>query len=216
FPQNKKFQEPPNPLPHPQFQGPPSILNFKLSIDIATHLQSSEIINSDKIQVYLSLDITTNKIPSADHRGVPRHLLGSHDPASSFSTDFSFALIPEYPKLGSHARLRLRPLPNYITNSSDYIFAVEFDTVQDFEFFDINDNHVGVDINNLTSNKSAATAYFDDAGSKVGLNLKSGDKIHAWIAYDGAAKLLNVTLSPFSSKPKNPPLIGLINLLLIY
>lgn len=54
----------------------------KLSIDIATHLRSSEIINSDKIQVYRGLDITTNKIPAADRRGVPHHLLGSHDPAA--------------------------------------------------------------------------------------------------------------------------------------
>lgn len=50
----------------------------KLSIDLATHF-AVEIINSDKIQVYGGLDITTNKIPMHERRGVPHHLLGDFD-----------------------------------------------------------------------------------------------------------------------------------------
>ncbi|XP_010927008.1 adenylate isopentenyltransferase [Elaeis guineensis] len=52
----------------------------KLSIDLATRFPS-EVVNSDKIQVYRGLDITTNKIPLADRCGVPHHLLGELDPA---------------------------------------------------------------------------------------------------------------------------------------
>ncbi|KAL6186572.1 hypothetical protein ACLB2K_042692 [Fragaria x ananassa] len=54
----------------------------RLSIDLATHFPSCsfEVINSDKIQVYKGLDITTNKIPFPDRRGVPHHLLGELDP----------------------------------------------------------------------------------------------------------------------------------------
>ncbi|WZZ67869.1 adenylate isopentenyltransferase 1, chloroplastic-like [Brassica napus] len=47
----------------------------RLSVDIATRLPS-EIINSDKIQLYKGLEITTNQITIPDRRGVPHHLLG--------------------------------------------------------------------------------------------------------------------------------------------
>ncbi|RWR82232.1 adenylate isopentenyltransferase-like protein [Cinnamomum micranthum f. kanehirae] len=51
----------------------------RLSIDIATRFPS-EIINSDKIQLHQGLDITTNKVPMQDRRGVPHHLFGEFDP----------------------------------------------------------------------------------------------------------------------------------------
>ncbi|KAJ0242859.1 Adenylate isopentenyltransferase 1 [Hirschfeldia incana] len=47
----------------------------RLSVDLATRFPS-EIINSDKIQVYEGLEITTNQITLPDRRGVPHHLLG--------------------------------------------------------------------------------------------------------------------------------------------
>ncbi|XP_014511995.1 adenylate isopentenyltransferase [Vigna radiata var. radiata] len=53
----------------------------RLSIDLATLFPVSEIINSDKMQVYRGLDITTNKIPLTQRRGVPHHLLGDVDPS---------------------------------------------------------------------------------------------------------------------------------------
>ncbi|KAI4313918.1 hypothetical protein L6164_026860 [Bauhinia variegata] len=51
----------------------------RLSVDLATRF-SFEIINSDKMQVYRGLDITTNKIPVDERLGVPHHLLGEFDP----------------------------------------------------------------------------------------------------------------------------------------
>lgn len=50
----------------------------KLSISIGSHFPS-EIINSDKIQVYKGLDIITNKITHSDRQRVPHHLLGIVD-----------------------------------------------------------------------------------------------------------------------------------------
>ncbi|KAG6579205.1 hypothetical protein SDJN02_21829, partial [Cucurbita argyrosperma subsp. argyrosperma] len=50
-----------------------------LSIDLASRFPS-EIINSDKMQLYTGLDITTNKLPLSDRRAVPHHLLGDFDP----------------------------------------------------------------------------------------------------------------------------------------
>ncbi|PKA62386.1 L-type lectin-domain containing receptor kinase S.4 [Apostasia shenzhenica] len=142
--------------------------------------------------------------------------------ANSFSTVFTFAIVPEYPKLGGHGfafvlsptRELAGALPSQYLgllnssnngNATNHIFAVEFDTVQDFEFHDINDNHVGVDIDSLISAKSAATSYYDSgSGEHHPLNLKSGDAIQAWIDYDSIAKAVSVTLSPFSSKPSTP------------
>jgi adenylate isopentenyltransferase (cytokinin synthase) len=48
----------------------------KLSIDAGVAL-GGEVVNADKIQLYAGLDVTTNKVPLADRRGVPHHLLGA-------------------------------------------------------------------------------------------------------------------------------------------
>lgn len=49
----------------------------KLSIDLSKQFPNVfEIINSDKIQLYKGLDITTNKLPLSDQHGIPHHLLG--------------------------------------------------------------------------------------------------------------------------------------------
>ncbi|PON45826.1 Serine/threonine protein kinase [Parasponia andersonii] len=142
--------------------------------------------------------------------------------ALSFSTAFAFAIVPEYPKLGGHGfAFTISPskdlrgaLPSQylgllnstdMGNFSNHIFAVEFDTVQDFEFGDINDNHVGIDINSLVSNASTPASFFDDKnGSKrQDLSLKSGKVIQAWIDYDGDKTQLSIKLSPFSTKPSS-------------
>ncbi|KAF8081767.1 hypothetical protein N665_0868s0021 [Sinapis alba] len=47
----------------------------RLSVDLATRF-SGEIINSDKMQFYNALEITTNQITIPERCGVPHHLLG--------------------------------------------------------------------------------------------------------------------------------------------
>ncbi|KAF7827811.1 adenylate isopentenyltransferase [Senna tora] len=61
----------------------------RLSIDLAHHF-SLEIINSDKMQVYRGLDITTNKIPFHERNGVVHHLLGDIDPENGEFTPADF------------------------------------------------------------------------------------------------------------------------------
>lgn len=63
-----------------------------------------------------------------------------------------------------------------VENLSSTIFAVEFDIVQNLELFDIDDNHVGVDINSLISNISASAAYLtgNNPKDKQSINLKRG------------------------------------------
>lgn len=146
----------------------------------------------------------------------------------SFSTAFAFTIVPEYLKLGGHGLAfaispskDLEALPSQylgLLNSSDvgnfsnHLFAIEFDTVQDFEFQDIDDNHIGVDINSLKSNASASAAYYGDDFTKQNLTLKSGKPIKAWIDYDSDRNLLTVTISPNSSKPSRPILSFNMNL----
>ncbi|KAF3620588.1 L-type lectin-domain containing receptor kinase S.4 [Capsicum annuum] len=138
---------------------------------------------------------------------------------SSFSTAFAFGIVPEYAKLGGHgfaftistsnemkgafSRQYLGLLNNSdVGNFSNHLFAVEFDTVQDFEFGDISDNHVGIDINDLESNASVNASYFSEGSStKQNLFLQCGKTIQAWIDYDSSRNLLNVTLSMSSRKP---------------
>lgn len=141
--------------------------------------------------------------------------------AYSFSTNFAFAIVPEYQKLGGHGlAFTIATSPDFpgglpsqylgllnasdVGNFSNHLFFVEFDTVQDFEFHDINDNHVGININDMRSNASEDAAYYDDQNVKQRINLKSGQRIVVWIDYDGPGKLLNVTVSMSSSKPLRP------------
>ncbi|KAF7132605.1 hypothetical protein RHSIM_Rhsim09G0147400 [Rhododendron simsii] len=116
----------------------------------------------------------------------------------SFSTTFIFAIVPEYVKLSGHGIAFImspnKEIPGALPsqylglfnsknngNNSNYIVAVEFETVQDFEFDDINDNHVGVDITSLRSIKSDPAGYFaDQNGSFRNLSLKSGDPMQAY------------------------------------
>jgi len=59
----------------------------KLSINLAKQFPS-EIINSDKIQVYKGLDIVTNKVSESARCGIPHHLLGTiEDPDYDFTID---------------------------------------------------------------------------------------------------------------------------------
>ncbi|KAF1867445.1 hypothetical protein Lal_00049874 [Lupinus albus] len=60
----------------------------KLAIDLATHFPPAEIVNSDKMQVYKGLDITTNKVTEEESRGVPHHLLSIvDDPNYNFTAN---------------------------------------------------------------------------------------------------------------------------------
>ncbi|GAB2299775.1 L-type lectin-domain containing receptor kinase S.4 [Dionaea muscipula] len=142
----------------------------------------------------------------------------------SFSTNFAFAIVPEFRKLGGHgmafAMAPSKDLPgalpsqylgllnaSSIGNFSNHVFAVELDTVQDFEFGDINDNHVGVDLNNLFSNASVPASYFIDGNlTRQNLTLQSRRTILAWVDYNSDKNQLNITLSPTSTKPNTSTL----------
>ncbi|XXG54514.1 hypothetical protein AAC387_Pa03g2373 [Persea americana] len=141
----------------------------------------------------------------------------------SFSTTFIFAIVPDVPDLGGHGiAFVISPskefqgaLPSQYLglfnwssngNSSNHVVAVELDTIVSSEFGDINDNHVGIDINSLRSDKSSPASYFTSNGIK-NIRLTSGKPIQVWIEYDGGEMQLSVTLAPIGVPKPNIPLL---------
>ena len=149
----------------------------------------------------------------------------SNGSVSSFSTTFLFAIKSMYPTFGGHGIVFVvsptKGLPNskpstYLGlfnksnngNSSNHVFGVELDTNESFEFDDINQNHIGIDINDLKSANSTPAGYYDSIGEFKDLSLSGGYPMQVWIDYDGVKKRIDVTLAPisvgFSNKPTQP------------
>lgn len=101
--------------------GPTGSGKSKLSIDLATRFfPASEIINSDKIQVYRGLDITTNKITLPDRLGVTHHLLGEIDSQRSLLPSEFRSLASSYiSDISSRRRL-----PVIVGGSNSLIYAL--------------------------------------------------------------------------------------------
>ncbi|RLN30215.1 adenylate isopentenyltransferase-like [Panicum miliaceum] len=78
----------------------------KLSIDAARAL-GGEVVNADKIQLYAGLDVTTNKVPLEDRRGVPHHLLGAVRPEAGELPPSSFRSIAAATAASIAARRRV-------------------------------------------------------------------------------------------------------------
>ena len=55
-----------------------------LSLDLAERL-GGEVVNADAMQLYCGMDVGTAKLPLADRRGIPHHLLDVLDPADEAS-----------------------------------------------------------------------------------------------------------------------------------
>ncbi|MBA0558497.1 hypothetical protein Golob_015512, partial [Gossypium lobatum] len=78
------------------------------------------------------------------------------------------------------------------------------------EFDDINDNHVGIDINGLKSATSYPAGYYeDDSHDFKNLTLISGKQMQVWVEYHGLEKRMDVTLAPFKVPKPDTPLLSL-------
>ncbi|KAK2430730.1 putative L-type lectin-domain containing receptor kinase S.7 [Trifolium repens] len=124
---------------------------------------------------------------------------------ASFTTFFSFSVTNLNPSsIGGGLAFVITPDADSLGNAGGYLglatdgfIAVEFDTLMDVEFKDINGNHVGVDLNSVVSSKVG------DLDS-IGVDLKSGDSVNAWIEFDGSNNGFNVWVSYSNLKPKDP------------
>ncbi|TMW91846.1 hypothetical protein EJD97_013823 [Solanum chilense] len=142
----------------------------------------------------------------------------------SFSTTFVFAIVPSV--LPGHGMafviapvgglVDAFPSPflglfndNTTGRVTNHVFAVEFDTLQNREFNDIDGNHVGIDINGLKSIESKTAGYYH--GVKFdNMTLASGQPMQSWVDYDGVVKQINVTLAPMNVAKPNAPLLSLL------
>ncbi|CAL4998109.1 unnamed protein product [Urochloa decumbens] len=94
-------------------------------------------------------------------------------------------------------------------SSRNHIFAVELDTFQNSELNDIDNNHVGFDINSLFSIKSHSAGFYDDKTNMfTNLTLSSGEPMQLWVDYNEETLQLNATLSPLNANRPLRPLIS--------
>ncbi|KAB1220342.1 L-type lectin-domain containing receptor kinase VIII.1 [Morella rubra] len=150
-------------------------------------------------------------------RPVKFRLPGTHITAS-FSTFFSFSVTNLNPSsIGGGLAFVISPDDENVGNAGGFLgllaetgspsgfVAVEFDTLMDVEFKDINGNHVGLDLNSMVSSQVG------DLGA-IDIDLKSGDLVNAWIEYDGSTQLFNISVSYSNLKPKEPLLSFILDL----
>ncbi|KAG8479619.1 hypothetical protein CXB51_029332 [Gossypium anomalum] len=141
---------------------------------------------------------------------------------SSFSTTFIFAIVPEYTDYGGlglafvispNDEISVALPSQYLglfnkTNIGldlNHVVAIELDTSWTITVGDIDDNHVGIDINSPRSVTATSAGYFTDESEFKNLSLKSGDPMQVWVEYGGVKKQFDVTLYPINvSKPKTP------------
>ncbi|KAG6430469.1 hypothetical protein SASPL_108537 [Salvia splendens] len=137
---------------------------------------------------------------------------------ASFSTFFSFSVTNLNPSsIGGGLAFVLSPSDEFVGDAGGFlglmeaegapkgVVAIEFDTMMDVEFKDINGNHVGLDLNSMVSTRVR------DLGI-VGVELKSGDLVNSWVDYSGPTRSLKVYVSYSNLKPKEPFLSAAVDL----
>ena len=85
--------------------GPTGAGKSELALRIAEHLDG-EIVNCDSLQIYRGFDIGTAKLPLAERRGIPHHLIDSIDPTTIFSAgDYARAAKPILTEITARSRI---------------------------------------------------------------------------------------------------------------
>ncbi|KAL1333866.1 hypothetical protein HN51_062744 [Arachis hypogaea] len=142
---------------------------------------------------------------------------------SSFSASFVFSILPQIPTSpgfglafvlcnttsppGALASQYFGLFTNATSPPLFPLLAVEFDTGQNPEFGDPDDNHLGIDLNNIVSKKTQSAGYYNSTGGFVPLRMRTGQNVHAWIDFDGETMQINVTVAPAGlPRPMKPTL----------
>uniref|UniRef100_A0ACD5TYD0 Uncharacterized protein n=1 Tax=Avena sativa TaxID=4498 RepID=A0ACD5TYD0_AVESA len=174
----------------------------------------------------------TNDTVNLGHAFYPTPLkLPNNSAVESFSLSFVFAIISVHEGISADGMaFFIAPTKNLSNtwaqymgllnsgnngNASNHMFALELDTTQNQEFQDIDNNHVGINVNSLSSFQAYPAGYYDDkaAGSFNNLTLISGKAMQVWADYDGESTQINVFLAPLgSAKPVRPLLASPYNL----
>ncbi|KAK4342859.1 hypothetical protein RND71_038675 [Anisodus tanguticus] len=169
--------------------------------------------------------LTNSTVQDQGHAFYPNPIYFKNSPNSnafSFSTTFVFAIRSDYRPLDGHGLvfviapqrgIRGAVANHYLglfnsTNNgkrSNHVVGVELDTIISKEFDDIDNNHVGIDINGLKSVAAHTAGYFDGIGLFHNLTLISGQPMQVWVDYDGSTRKINVAVAPLHvGKPVSP------------
>jgi hypothetical protein len=95
------------------------------------------------------------------------------------------------------------------------LLVIEIDTFQNLELKDINENHIGIDINSVFPVQSNMAGFYEDSsgGAFKNLTLNNGMKLQLWVDYEDEETRINVTLAPLHvGKPLKPLLSATYNL----
>ncbi|XP_076955041.1 L-type lectin-domain containing receptor kinase VIII.2-like [Bidens hawaiensis] len=158
-----------------------------------------------------SLQLTTGRViyknPIKFYSGTPKKLV-------SFSTYFEFSMTSGFHGDG---------LAFVVFSGRDDLFdgngsfgvsnrggvkflSVEFDTLMDDKYKDINGNHVGIDLSSFVSLKVVNL-------SSVDLGLNSGTRLQVWIDYEAGSRRMEVRVNKFGeNRPVDPLLFGEIDI----
>jgi serine/threonine protein kinase len=144
----------------------------------------------------------------------------------SFSVDFVFSIYITYPDLSADGMaFFIAPTKNFSDaraakyfgllnekNNGDptkHIFMVELDTYKNAELQDINDNHVGININNAISLQSNISGFYEDGGGAFrSLTLNGNKGTQLWVDYDEGTTQISVTLAPINMDKPSRPLLS--------
>lgn len=148
--------------------------------------------------------------------------------AGSFETSFTFSITPYKGRLPGHGLVFIfvpsegiqgAAASQYLGflnrtndgNLNNSIFGIEFDIFQNQEFNDINNNHVGLNVNSIVSVTAYKAGYwFQDSQNKTNwhfheLKLNNGKIYRVWIDYNDS--LLDVSMAPAKMKKPLWPLL---------
>ncbi|KAD2804534.1 hypothetical protein E3N88_37911 [Mikania micrantha] len=171
------------------------------------------------IQFESNILTLTNPYPSQIGRALYPHNIPMKSNSSilPFSTSFIFAMAPGSNLLPGHGFVFLFTPVTGIPSTSgaqylglfsrevdgdpnNHVFGVEFDVFRNQEFKDINANHVGIDVNSVTSLFSDVPGYYPDGGRGfTALKLNDGRNYQVWIKYSNFT--IDVTMAPAGEKP---------------
>ncbi|KAM3261492.1 hypothetical protein ACQJBY_052264 [Aegilops geniculata] len=89
---------------------------------------------------------------------------------------------------------------------SNHIFMIELDTYRNSELQDIDENHIGININSAVSMQSSASGFYEDKGGAFkNMTLNGNQAMQLWVDYSEGDTQINVTLAPINvGKPSRP------------
>ncbi|XP_065873317.1 probable L-type lectin-domain containing receptor kinase VII.2 [Euphorbia lathyris] len=126
---------------------------------------------------------------------------------------FAFGFFP-FPAIDGDSSSRYLGLLNFTNNGNpnNHVFGVEFDTFVSQEFNDLNDNHVGIDLNSLTSiAQESAGFWVNNEETFQSLKLNNGENYQVWIDYLDSR--INITMAKAGDfKPIKPLISKFVNL----